>query len=248
MPSPAEVSAGGKGLFRYRGGSMWPLFQDGDLLETRRVLTCQLRRGDCIVFRRPEGEASAPDETTNMDSVDAVQMPDAIRSGNGTQRASTIHRIISIEPEIRTQGDARPVQDDDPVAPEWILGRVETRVRCGRSSRVWGGALGRLSAGFYQLAGRVEPSRNSRGGRLARLIRWSMRPVAALCLRQPSMVRFQREDGTMVQYWMAGTRAIAERNAYEATWCVRWPWSLLIDPRSLPDAAQRPSEQPGAPR
>ena len=237
----ADPSAELQGLFRYRGSSMWPLFQDGDLLATRKVAPGSLRRGDCVVYRKPEAGLTASETGIATNALKAGSVPDAGRVGNQGQRASTIHRIVSTVPEIRTQGDARPVQDDDPVAPEWILGRVETRIRCGRSSRVWGGMLGQWSARMYRLAGRLEPSRDSRGGRLARLMRSTLRPLTVLWLRRVRVVRFRSADGSSIQYLTVGTRAIAERNEQERKWFVRWPWSLLFDPCSLPETGRRPS-------
>jgi hypothetical protein len=40
---------------RYSGMSMWPCFQDGDLLEVESLLIEQVRRGDCIVFSSDDG-------------------------------------------------------------------------------------------------------------------------------------------------------------------------------------------------
>lgn len=42
------------GFFTYSGQSMWPVFQEGDLLEVEPVLTDQLQRGDVIIFRNSE--------------------------------------------------------------------------------------------------------------------------------------------------------------------------------------------------
>lgn len=249
MPSvPTEPSTEARELFRYRGSSMWPLFQDGDLLATAKVPVSDLRRGDCVVYRKPCAEPTPSEAGMAADALEAGRVPDAGRADMRGQRASTIHRIVSTKPEIRTQGDARPAQDDDPVAPEWILGKVETRIRCGKSSRVWGGLLGQLSARAYRLAGRLEPTRKSRGGRLARLIRSTMRPVTALWLRRVSVVRFRSADGSRTQYLTVGTRAIAERNDEELKWFVRWPWSLLFDPDALPATGRHPSERQGLPR
>ena len=42
---PAEAN-----FLRYRGRSMWPIFQDGDLLEVEPVEWQELRVGDCITY------------------------------------------------------------------------------------------------------------------------------------------------------------------------------------------------------
>jgi hypothetical protein len=39
----------------YRGRSMWPMFQEGDLLETEPVAAATLRVGDCVLFSDNSG-------------------------------------------------------------------------------------------------------------------------------------------------------------------------------------------------
>jgi hypothetical protein len=51
----ADAAAVKPGIVRYRGRSMWPLFQEGDLLEIEEASTGELRRGDCLVYRKGSG-------------------------------------------------------------------------------------------------------------------------------------------------------------------------------------------------
>ena len=122
-----EYSAGEEILFGYRGGSMWPLFQNGDVVVVKRVPLEQLRAGDCIAFRRPG------------------------------QEQTTIHRIHRLKPDIRTRGDARPAADDEPVDPSWIEGRAEARIRYGHPTRLLGGLVGRWAGMFYPQVGKLNP-------------------------------------------------------------------------------------------
>jgi hypothetical protein len=51
----ADPTAPNPIYFRYRGTSMWPCFQDGDLLLACVVPFTQLRPGDCIVYEMEQG-------------------------------------------------------------------------------------------------------------------------------------------------------------------------------------------------
>ena len=43
------------GMFRYCGRSMWPCFQQGDLLEFERCTIAEIRIGDCIAYTSDDG-------------------------------------------------------------------------------------------------------------------------------------------------------------------------------------------------
>jgi len=43
-------------IFRYQGLSMWPCFQEGDLLELAPVKLNQIRIGDCVAYRSTGGK------------------------------------------------------------------------------------------------------------------------------------------------------------------------------------------------
>lgn len=42
--------------FRYIGRSMWPCFQEGDLLEIEPIVIDRARVGDCLLFTDPDGQ------------------------------------------------------------------------------------------------------------------------------------------------------------------------------------------------
>ena len=187
-------------LFVYRGRSMWPLLQTGDLLMVRRVPLEKLRAGDCIVFRKPGGDQN------------------------------TVHRIARTKPGIRTRGDARPVLDSESVDPSWIQGRAEARIRYGHARSVWGGTAGRWAGAFYRHAGRLDPSRDTRGGRIARLIQCALGPITALCLRQARVASFRSGPGRSSHYLLIGKRIVV--GIYDecaGRWSCVWPYSLLTD-------------------
>jgi signal peptidase I len=79
-------------LFRYQGGSMWPLLREGDLLVVESVPPDKVRRRDCILYR---------------DSRTA---------------AMVVHRVKSVGPGIVTRGDTRGVDDCSPVTPSRLVG------------------------------------------------------------------------------------------------------------------------------
>jgi len=102
----------------YAGRSMWPCFQDGDILELTAVDVSSLRIGDCISFR--------------------IVANDILYT----------HRICSLTGGLHTRGDAHAYRDDTLVAPGRLVGRVTGVVRLGRHHAVAGGWRGRLLALF----------------------------------------------------------------------------------------------------
>lgn len=47
------------GMFRYHGRSMWPCFQDGDLLEFEPCVLAEVRVGDCVAYADGDGKRIA---------------------------------------------------------------------------------------------------------------------------------------------------------------------------------------------
>jgi signal peptidase I len=196
-------------LFRYSGKSMWPCFQEGDILVTTRMAYGELRPGDCIVYK----------------------------GGGGGEWV--IHRIVSISPDIRTQGDNRWVADDEPVSPEAIAGRVTERVRYGSVSRVAGGAAGVVAGKVWRYAALLDPARDARGGRIARLIRRvSGMAKTKIPLRTMRGIRFQAGNDTVSFYLLRGSQIIGRFDPATGGWALSWPALLLIDPGKLPDPGE----------
>ena len=191
-------------LFRYDGPSMWPTFQEGDILEVEKAPAGALRRGDCIVYRRPGDEAAA------------------------------VHRIVRLKGGIRTRGDNRPAEDDEPVSDAWILGRVQARVRYGQEAVVRGGAAGIWAGRFYRRAGRIDPNRTGRGGAAARLVQSTLGRAFPLCARRAGPVSLRVDGDGTGRYLAVGKRRVGTYNDKGQAWSIAWPWNLLLEPRLLP--------------
>ena len=210
LPTPDTASK--TSFFRFRGMSMWPGFQAGDLLIVETAPIDRLRRGDCIIYRSP--------------IVDEY----------------IIHRIVRIHPQIITQGDALDYLDEPSVAPDWVIGRVRERVRVGKHSRVWNGGLGMVARVFYRNAGRLDPTRPSRGGKLARLCRRICWPIVGHWVRRKTrIVRFNNANGGQTIYLMLGTDCLATQTDQHPGWVTLWPHSLWVDASSLPLDGSPPS-------
>ena len=192
-------------FFRYRGRSMWPCFQEGDLLEIQPVVLAELRVGDCITY----------------------QLND-----HGTR---ITHRIKDIRDGIIcTCGDALLKPDEVCVSANQLVGRVVGRYRLGSLKPVQGGIKGRLLKGFYHYAGRLDPQRAARGGRAARLLRGKLQWLAGLFYRHGTVQAFGETDEEIVRYWLIGRQPWARFEDMGKSWLVSWPQSLLIDPARLP--------------
>ena len=190
-------------LFVYRGRSMWPTFLDGDVLVVG--LRRAPRRGDCAVFALRPGESP------------------------------TVHRVVGVLPDGRrfvTRGDAHRELDDRPVPRALIIGVVTGRIRYGREARVHGSVAGRLSCGAHRLGGRLEPSRDSRGGRVGRALRAVARPVARRII-MPRLRYERRGDGVKGALAMFGGRVVGVSATDVSELQVVWPWTLLAAPADL---------------
>lgn len=165
----------------YRGKSMWPCFQDDDLLELTPLAVDLLQSGDCISF---------------------------FSDGGAT---IVTHRICSLRGGLHTRGDAHPDKDDYLVEPDLVIGKVVGCNRLGRHRTISGGWRGRLLAVFYHYAGRVDPERASRGGSLARNIRALLQWPAKPLYRRGGTKSFPSEDGKLTEYWLINGRALCSR-------------------------------------
>ena len=56
-------------LFRYSGRSMWPGFQEGDLLEVSPAKTNEIRRGDCVAFHTSNKKVVTHRVVTTKDCI-----------------------------------------------------------------------------------------------------------------------------------------------------------------------------------
>ena len=196
-------------VFAYSGASMWPLFQEGDLLTAKRVRADHLRIGDCIIFQGPKGKDSF-----------------------------IVHRVSAVKPQIRTRADRRGVDDDAVVHPACILGRVTARIRAGRTSKVHGGPAGRWIAKAVWFAGLIDPSRNAKGGRIARAIQRLLAPFSAVLVRRAKAASFMSPDGQSRTYLIIQRRVIGVYDEETRGWRLSWPYCLCLRPADV--ASQHP--------
>lgn len=185
-------------MFRYQGLSMWPLFQDGDLLELTPVAFSQIRIGDCVAYNTSIGKQA-------------------------------VHRVVGIKEDgLLTRGDALPVPDDRPVAGDQIIGRVKYRHRFGQKGLITRGLRGQFSGIFYRYAGRIDPNRPSRGGKLARGIRATsstvFRMLSFSCVARTMKVA----GGEKVIVWELKGRIIGRQDSERPEGLMAWPWSIFV--------------------
>jgi len=174
----------------YKGKSMWPCFQEGDILELTTVAIESLQVGDCISFREIGGNSILT------------------------------HRICSLRDGLQTRGDARPFNDDCLVEPDRILGKVTGCIRLGAQRSVCGGWQGRILAIFYHYTGRIEPQRASRGGCLARSIRAGLQWRARSLYQRGEIKSFPSTDGKLAEYWLVDGKIRSQRtgNGWHVPW------------------------------
>jgi hypothetical protein len=184
-------------LFHYHGKSMWPCFQDGDLLEIIPVQGKKIRTGDCVVYCANDGQM-------------------------------VVHRVIDIDETITTQGDALQKPDLEKIKPGQIHGRVACRYRMGRKTSVWNGKLGQLTGFFYRYAGRIDPQRMSRGGRVARAIQGLSTFFLKTCRYKGTVKTFRRTDGEDIRTWEFYKLTVAQQSPTGEEWRVSWPWKIIL--------------------
>ena len=183
--------------FLYRGRSMWPGFQDGDLLEIEPVNTERLRIGDCLLFQDPDGQL-------------------------------VVHRLIEKDPALLTRGDALSRPDSFNILPTDIRGRVIVRCRYEQCEKVAGGRFGALAAIFYRYAGRIDPDRASRGGRLARAIQRAS-SILLKPLWQLGKIRSLHIPGKgSIVVWEMGGNLIGRKRPENDDWQIFWPWRVFV--------------------
>jgi signal peptidase I len=155
----------------YTGGSMRPIFRDGDGL-TVQPYGCRKRRvGDIVVFKDPESNQKI------------------------------IHRIASISRKgIRTQGDHSAVVDPWILEPGEIIGKVVSAWRRDRKIRVWNGLAGQIHARAFKTCRKMDDLLFSflhpfyrwlsRNGLVRRLMGGNSR-IRILSLQRPEGVEYQ---------------------------------------------------------
>jgi signal peptidase I len=189
----------------YTGGSMKPIFRDGDGLTVEPYGGRKRRVGDIVVFKDPE---------TNQ---------------------KIIHRIVSIRKEgIRTQGDHSAVADPWILEPGEIIGKVVSAWRGNRKVRVINGLAGHIHTLAFRTCIKMDKlvssflhpsyrwlSRN----RLVRRLMGGNSKFRILPLQMPDGVEYQL---------LFRNRPIGRRRPGSSTWEIKRPYRLLIDESTLP--------------
>ena len=186
-------------MFRYQGLSMWPCFQEGDLLELSVVDFSQLRIGDCVAY-------------------------------STTREQQAVHRVIGIRGKsLTTRGDALSGADNVPVQEHQINGRVVSRYRFGQECSVPGGLRGRVAGLFYRYAGRIDPNRSSRGGKLARGIRATstivLRMLSYTCVSRSMILTGELK----ITVWELQGLIIGRQDPLNSECLLAWPWSVFVE-------------------
>jgi hypothetical protein len=184
-------------MFLYKGQSMWPYFQDGDLLEVVPALPRTIRVGDCVVLRTGDGRHIA-------------------------------HRVTGTNGTLCTRGDAMPHADLHGKTPPDLIGRIVARHRLGERSPVIGGWPGRLTGIGLRYAGRIDPERPGRGGKLARALRRCCSPLLGRMAAQGTVRMVSLPERGNMAIWHWGGKTVAQRESEGGPWRVRWPWRVVI--------------------
>lgn len=183
--------------YLYRGSSMWPCFQEGDLLEAVPVALEEVRIGDCLVFRDNDG-------------------------------GHLVHRVVGLRDGLQTRGDAMARVDRFDAAPPELLGRVIRRHRHGQGTGVARGWAGRIAGGLYRYAGRIDPERPGRGGKLARGLRLLCSPLMRPAIRLGNVQALSLPEQAEVLVWGFCGIAMAKSRDAADKWQVSWPWRIIV--------------------
>lgn len=184
-------------LFHYHGLSMWPCFQEGDLLEITQVDWTKIKIGDCLVFWGEKGQ-------------------------------QVVHRVSGKSKNLKTRGDAFRQSDESVVLSQQIIGRVIYRHRWGRKTSVANGLIGHFAGRLLHFAGRIDPQRPSRGGRLARSIQRLSLLVLKPLWERGKIHTLQRDGKAPVIVWRVGSLTIGCQDPTTREWTVSWPWRIMV--------------------
>ncbi len=183
---------------------MNPLFTEGDYLKVIPYNGKKIRIGDVIVFHSLE------------------------------KNRQIVHRIVSLNPVIRTRGDNNAHIDLHPVLPENILGKVISVQKKDRTIAVYGGIYGLLTA--FPRWTWLTWKRNlfctlhlvylflSKSGVVRRML--------SLWIKT-DLYYIKDNDGTIKMIIRLGHRTIATYQPQKQCWSIRCPFRLIIDERYL---------------
>jgi hypothetical protein len=90
-----------------------------------------------------------------------------------------------------------------------------------------------LAAIFYRYAGRLDPARQSRGGRLAKAMRGLSMVVLRPLWRRGKVRKLQGLGQEPIVVWMLGRKVIGQQDPATGEWQLRWPWRVFVAPAAL---------------
>ena len=205
----------------YHGQSMKGTFRPGEMLTVEPVCLPQVRPGDVVVFRGRQGR----DQTEIVHRV--VRRVKGGLMTRGNEQDEIVHRVMRrISGGLVTRGDAVAQDDAWIVTDDHLIGRVCSKERNGRVSRVHGGRIGlcRGNALHVYWGLRRRAVRRMQGvydrlkaTGLARLV-WKPR-VTQLMISSP--------DGRYIQY-VCDKRVVARFWPDTGVFECRKPWDLVI--------------------
>lgn len=144
-----------------------------------------------------------------------------------------VHRLIDMRSGLRTRGDASTTPDPHKITPDQVRGRVAYRYRLECRNKVTGGRLGLIAATLYCYVGRIDPYRQSCGGRIARSIRSLSSVILRPIWRLGKVRRLQSPEQSQMLFWVFGKGPIGRLNPASGEWQLLWPWRIFIDPVKL---------------
>lgn len=144
---------------------------------------------------------------------------------NGQQ---VVHRVVEKGEKLKTRGDAFKQVDESVVLPQQMIGRVTCRHRMGRKTPVSNGLLGHFKGRLFHFAGRIDPQRLSRGGRLARSIQTLSLFVFKPFWKKGKIHTLQRNGKAPVVVWKLGSLTIGCQDPTTRHWTVSWPWRIIV--------------------
>ncbi len=182
---------------------MRPVLQCLDVLNVVPLEGTSVRRGDVVVFPKPDADGCIA------------------------------HRAIEVSSSgMRTRGDSNREPDPWLLQPSEVIGRVVSADRRGRRVRVWGGSAGMALHLLLVARGRLLQTAARPLGLAYRalaatgLLRWL---GARLDLR---VIRLKRPRASELQL-LWGRRLVARWESAQSRWDIRPPFRLFVDQRSL---------------
>ena len=146
----------------------------------------------------------------------------------GEDGQQVVHRVIGKGENLKTRGDAFKQVDEHAVLPQRIIGRVIYRHRLGRKLSVANGLFGHLAGRLFHFAGRIDPQRLSRGGRLARSIQSLSLTGLKPLWKRGKIHTLQRIGDPPVIVWRIGSFTVGSQDPTSKEWTVSWPWRIMV--------------------